>query len=152
MTGQVDFYVLNGTAPHERRRYVCRLTEKAYLRGLRVAILADSAEEVRALDELLWTFSDHSFVPHKVCTGQRDTDSTTPVSLMHSLAAGDSIAADVLVNLSQQLPAEPQRFTRIAEILDADPERRRLGRERFKTYRDLQLTLFSHQIDATADA
>jgi DNA polymerase-3 subunit chi len=152
MTGQVDFYVLNGTAPQERWRYVCRLTEKAYLRGLRVAILADRAEEVRALDELLWTFSDHSFVPHKVFTAQPGTDSTTPVSLMHSLPAGDSIAADVLVNLSQQLPAEPGRFARIAEILDAEPERRRLGRERFKAYRELQLTLFSHQIDLTANA
>jgi DNA polymerase IIIc chi subunit len=58
----------------------------------------------------------------------------------------------VLVNLSRQLPAEPERFARIAEILDADPERRRLGRERFKAYRDLQLALFSHQIDAIADA
>jgi DNA polymerase III subunit chi len=152
MTGQVDFYVLNGTAPQERWRYVCRLTEKAYLRGMRVAILGQSAEDIRALDELLWTFSDHSFVPHKVCTGQPDTDSTTPVSLMHSLAAGDTAAADVLVNLSPLMPARPERFARIAEVLDADPERRRLGRERFKAYRDLKLTLFTHQIDATADA
>jgi DNA polymerase-3 subunit chi len=152
MTGQVDFYVLNGTAPQERLKYVCRLTEKAYLRGLRVAILGQSAEDVRALDELLWSFSDHSFVPHKVCAGASGTDNATPVSLMQSLPAGDSVAADVLVNLSQQMPAEPARFARIVEILDADPERRRLGRERFKAYRDLQRTLFTHQIDATADA
>jgi DNA polymerase-3 subunit chi len=152
MTGQVDFYVLNGTAPQERLKYVCRLAEKAYLRGLRVAILGQSAEDVRALDDLLWTFSDHSFVPHQVCTGAADADAATPVSLMHSLPAGDLVAADVLVNLSPQMPAEPGRFARIIEILDADSERRRLGRERFKAYRDLQRTLFTHQIDATADA
>jgi DNA polymerase-3 subunit chi len=148
MTGQVDFYVLNGTAPQDRWRYVCRLTEKAYLQGMRVAILAQGADDLRALDDLLWTFSDHSFVPHKVCTDQSDKDTATPVRLMQALPAGDSFAADVLVNLSQQMPAGIERFARIAEILDADPERRRLGRERFKAYRDQQLTMKTHQVDS----
>ena len=35
--------------------------------------------------------------------------------------------------------------------LDADEERRRLGRERFKVYRDLKLPLETHQMDETAD-
>ena len=67
---------------------------------------------------------------------------------MQALPAGDSFATDVLVNLSQQMPAEPLRFARIVEILDGEPERRRLGRERFKSYRDMQLTLNTHQVDA----
>ena len=148
MTCQVDFYVLNGAAPQDRWRYVCRLTEKAYLRGMRVAILAQGAEEIRARDDMLWTFRDHSFVPHRVCTDQPDTDTTTAVRLMQVLPAGGSFAADMLVNLGQQIPAEAGRFARIAEVLDADPERRRLGRERFKAYRDMQLTLKTHQVDA----
>jgi DNA polymerase III subunit chi len=151
MTGQVDFYVLKGTAPQDRWRYACRLTEKAYLRGLRVAILATGAEEIRTLDDLLWTFADHSFVPHKVCTAEPDADTATPVRLMHALPAGDVHGTDVLVNLSAQMPAEPARFARIVEILDADPERRSLGRDRFKAYRDLQLTLKTHDV-ASADA
>jgi DNA polymerase-3 subunit chi len=148
MTGQVDFYVLNGAAAQDRWRYVCRLTEKAYLRGMRVAILAQGADDIRALDDMLWTFSDHSFVPHKVCTDQPDADTTTPVRLMQALPASDAFAADMLVNLSQQIPVGVGRFARIAEVLDADPERRRLGRERFKAYRDMQLTLKTHQVDA----
>jgi DNA polymerase-3 subunit chi len=148
MTGQVDFYVLNGTAPQERWRYVCRLTEKAYLRGMSVAILAPGADEVRALDELLWTFSDQSFVPHQVCTAQADAGAAAPVQLMQALPAGGSFAPDVLVNLTEQLPAEPGRFARIVEILDAQPQRRRLGRERFKAYRDMQLTLRTHPVEA----
>ena len=148
MTGQVDFYVLNGAAPQERWRYVCRLTEKAYLRGMSVAILAPGADDIRALDDLLWTFSDQSFVPHKVCATEPDAHAATAVRLMQALPAGDSFATDVLVNLSQQMPAEPLRFARIVEILDGEPERRRLGRERFKSYRDMQLTLKTHQVDA----
>lgn len=146
MTGQVDFYVLNGTANPQRWHYACRLVEKAYLRGMRVAVLGDSAEELRALDELLWTFSDQSFVPHAVCAADAPADKASPVQLMHVLPSGEEFA-DLVVNLAAQVPASAARCTRIAEILDADPERRRLGRERFKAYRELQLTLKTHQID-----
>ena len=34
---------------------------------------------------------------------------------------------------------------------DADPQRRRLGRERFKSYRDQKLTIETHQLSAAAD-
>jgi DNA polymerase IIIc chi subunit len=44
------------------------------------------------------------------------------------------------------------QYPRIAEIIDADEERRRLGRERFKAYRDLKFTLETHQIDDVAGA
>jgi len=151
MTGRVSFYVLNGTASQQRFRYACRLTEKAYLRGMRVAILGQSAAEIRSLDDLLWTFSDRSFVPHRIRGEQPDADTATPVQLMHDLPDGAALAADLLVNLSQRMPREPARFAHIAEIVDGDPERRRLGRERFKTYRDLQLSLETHQVDETTE-
>ena len=60
-------------------------------------------------------------------------------------------AADLLVNLTARLPAHWERYPRIAEIIDADEDRRRLGRERFKTYRDLKVTLETHQLDETAE-
>jgi DNA polymerase-3 subunit chi len=60
-------------------------------------------------------------------------------------------AADLLVNLAARLPAHWERFARIAEIIDADVERRRLGRERFKTYRDLKLAPQTHQLNDAAE-
>jgi DNA polymerase-3 subunit chi len=60
-------------------------------------------------------------------------------------------AADLLVNLTDRLPERWERFARIAEIIDADEERRRLGRERFKSYRDLKVALETHQLGETAD-
>jgi DNA polymerase IIIc chi subunit len=54
------------------------------------------------------------------------------------------------VNLTDRLPTGLDRYTRVAEIIDADVERRRLGRERFKSYRDLKLALDTHQLDETA--
>ena len=144
MTGQVDFYVLPGTSAQQRYRFACRVVEKAYLRGMSVAVLGSDAGELSLLDELLWTFSDQSFVPHAIVTGETGgTD--TPVRLTQSLPPGTQ--ADLIVNLKASLPPEPGRCVRIAEIVDADPVRRQAGRERFKAYRDLQLTLKTHQLD-----
>jgi len=145
MTERVDFYVLNSATAKQRRDFACRLTEKAYLRDCRVLILTENLADAQALDDLLWTFNERSFVPHAVCADARPEDPGTPVHLVLGLDAAP--AADLLVNLSDHLPAHLERFGRIAEIIDADEERRRLGRERFKSYRDLKLPLETHQLD-----
>jgi DNA polymerase-3 subunit chi len=149
MTERVDFYVLKSAAAKQRWAFVCRLTEKAYLRDLRVVILNDTLADARALDDLLWTFNERSFVPHQVCVDEQSTDPGTLVHLAVLPAAPP--AADLLVNLTDRLPAEWERYPRIAEIIDADEDRRRLGRERFKAYRDLKVALETHQLDETAD-
>ena len=149
MTERVDFYVLKSAAARQRRAFACRLTEKAYLKDLKIVIVNDTLEDAQALDDLLWTFNERSFIPHKVCADAQSFDPATPVHLM--LESADIPKADLLVNLAHRLPAHLERCTRIAEIIDADEERRRLGRERFKAYRDLKLTLETHQIDEAAD-
>jgi DNA polymerase-3 subunit chi len=147
MTERVDFYVMPGTDPGQRLAFACRLTEKAYLRDLRVVVLAEDAVELRELDDLLWTFSDRAFVPHRVWPAGEAPDAATPVHLALSLPDATEAPAELLINLSRRLPPAPARFARIAEIIDADAERRSLGRERFKAYRDLQMPLETHQLD-----
>ena len=149
MTERVDFYVLKSAAARQRWAFACRLTEKAYLKDLKIVIVNDTLAEAQALDELLWTFNERSFVPHKVCLDEQSQDPATPVHLVLESAAIP--AADLLVNLAPRLPTQLQRYQRIAEIIDADEERRRQGRERFKAYRDLKFTLETHQIDEAAE-
>jgi DNA polymerase III subunit chi len=148
MTERVDFYVLKSAAARQRWAFACRLTEKAYLKDLKIVIVSDTLADAQALDELLWTFNDRSFIPHKVCLDEHSVDPATAVHLTVETALP---TGDLLVNLAQKLPVQFQRFARIAEVIDADEERRRLGRERFKAYRDLKLPLETHQIDETVD-
>jgi DNA polymerase-3 subunit chi len=96
---------------------------------------------------LLWTFNERSFIPHLVCLDDKSADPQTKV---HLTMEPTTLTADLLVNLGARLPAQWEKYTRIAEIIDADAERRRLGRERFKSYRELKLTLETHQLDETA--
>jgi DNA polymerase III subunit chi len=149
MTERVDFYVLKSAAAKQRWAFACRLTEKAYLRDLRIVIVNDTLADAQALDDLLWTFNERSFVPHKVCLDEHSADPATQVHI--TLEPTNAPVADLLVNLTSRLPAQWERYPRIAEIIDADEERRRLGRERFKSYRDLKVTLETHQLDETAD-
>jgi len=148
MTERVDFYVLKSSTAKQRWTFACRLTEKAYLRDLKVVLLGDTLAEVEALDALLWTFSERSFVPHDILSGR--PGAAPAVQLTQDL---DSVAsADLLVNVSTRLPARLDRFARVAEIIDADDERRRLGRERFKAYRELKLAVETHQLEDAAGA
>ncbi len=148
MTERVDFYVLKSAAARQRWNFACRLTEKAYLKDLKIVLVSDTLADAQALDELLWTFNERSFIPHKVCLDEQSVDPATPVHLTVETAMP---AADLLVNLARRLPPQFQRYPRIAEVIDADEERRRLGRERFKAYRDLKLPLETHQIEDAAD-
>jgi DNA polymerase-3 subunit chi len=157
MTERVDFYILKSSTPKQRWTFACRLTEKAYMRDLKVVLLGDTVAEIEAIDALLWTFSERSFVPHDIHRG-RPSDLAAPpaagpaaaVQLTHDL---DSVgSADLLVNMSARLPAPLDRFARVAEIIDADDERRRLGRERFKAYRELKFAVETHQLDDATGA
>ena len=81
MTERVDFYVLKSAAAKQRWAFACRLTEKAYLRDLRIVIVNDTLTDAQALDDLLWTFNERSFIPHKICQDEHSMDPETPVHL-----------------------------------------------------------------------
>src|SRR5262245_31182871 len=63
---QVEFFVLEDLSGGARLRCACRIVEKAYLASQRVLVWHTDPEELRAFDELLWTFADRSFVPHEM--------------------------------------------------------------------------------------
>jgi DNA polymerase III subunit chi len=149
MTERVDFYILKSAAAKQRWTFACRLTEKAYLRDMRVVIVNESLADAQALDDLMWTFNERSFIPHKICLDEQSLDPATKVHL--TVAPAPAADGDLLVNLTARLPAHFERYARIAEIIDADEERRRLGRERFKTYRELKVALETHQLDETSE-
>jgi DNA polymerase-3 subunit chi len=150
MTDRVDFYVLPGAAARDRWLFACRLAEKAYLRNLKVVVITGNAADTAGLDDLLWTFNENSFVPHRICSDETDADPATPVHLTFN--AKTAPHADLLVNLGDGVPGDLERFGRVAEIVDADADRRRLGRERFKTYRELKLPLETHRMNESADS
>jgi DNA polymerase-3 subunit chi len=141
---KVDFYLLRDTEPRARLRTACRLAEKAYDQGLRVALHTDSAAETAELDELLWTFSDRSFVPHCVWPAEEAAAADTPV-LIGSGALPES-HRDVLVNLAADVPAGFEAYARVLEIVDTDEAAKSQARNRWRSYREHGVSPESHNL------
>jgi DNA polymerase-3 subunit chi len=140
---KVDFYLLSTADPESRERTACRLAEKAYRLGHRVYLLVPDENSALELDELLWTFSQGSFVPHAVLAGSTDAD-THPVLIGH----GEPPAAlnDVLVSLAPDIPSWFSRFARVAELVGAAEDDKTRARERFRYYRERGYPLDTHNI------
>jgi len=141
---RVDFYVIEGTSATARLKVACRLAEKAYLASQRSLIWHTERSELEALDALLWTFADGSFVPHDWLT------SNAPAEAPVLLSAGSPPTADVdfIVNLAADTPPFLHLTRRVAEIIDGDEGRRRAGRARFKAYRELGIEPGTHPLRA----
>lgn len=139
---RVDFYVTETTAPRDRLRTACRVVEKAYLAGHTVLVWHTDPGELREFDELLWTFGDGSFVPHEGITPEGFA--SAPVLLTSGDLPGTGI--DVLVNLAPEVPDCAPQAHRIAEFIDADPDRRQAGRARFRAYKERGLSPATHNL------
>ena len=141
---KVDFYVLAAADQRSRLTTVCRLVEKAYEQGLRVAVRTSAPAETVEIDELLWTFSDRSFVPHGVWPADPDFATATPV-LISSGALPDS-HRDVLVNLGTDVPADFTAFSRICEVVAGDEDAKRRARLRWRGYKEAGLAPENHNL------
>lgn len=138
---RVDFYVLKQEGPQSRNTFACRLAEKAWRLENTVHIHAASREEAERINELLWTFRDGSFVPHELLTpGGR----SAPVTIGSGELAVQ--ARDLLINLSDTIPAFAESFPRVAELVSSDETSKQESRKRFATYREQGHTLETHDV------
>jgi DNA polymerase III subunit chi len=145
---RVDFYIIEDASGNGRLNLACKLAEKAYLAEQRVLIWHTDPAELKALDELLWTFRDGSFIPHEILGqndgGDRHGAREAPVLL--SSAAVPGAGLEVVINLAADVPDFVAQSKRVVEIVDADTARRAAGRARFKAYRERGVQPASHNL------
>ncbi|MEL7539022.1 MAG: DNA polymerase III subunit chi [Pseudomonadota bacterium] len=139
---RVDFYVLASDAPDADFVFACRLTNQVYRLGQRVHLHVDDIDQAQRLDALLWTFRDGAFVPHEILGL---SDDAAPVTI--GAAVNLPASADLMINLSADLPPAREKFARIAEVVTASPARRNLARERFRQYKASGFTIETHTLD-----
>ncbi|HEY5624712.1 MAG TPA: DNA polymerase III subunit chi [Gammaproteobacteria bacterium] len=149
---QVDFYILGTSSNESWLRLACRITEKAVQRDMHVYMHTGGEADARSLDEMLWTFSQGSFIPHRMLSADLTDQCEESVLIgRHDLASlpGETQAGqrwDLLINLTADVPEFFSRYDRVAEVVDADPTRRQTGRDRFRFYRDRGYELNTHNV------
>lgn len=141
---RVDFYILERQANEAQLVLACRIAEKAVLEDNEVLINAESETDCRRLDELLWTFSQGSFLPHRLLSN-RGANEGEPVLIGSGQEPADG-RWDLLINLASDVPAFFGRFSRVAELVGAEDGSRAAGRERFRYYRDRGYELQTHRV------
>jgi len=125
---KIDFY----TGSTDKLRTACQLSHKAMQNGVHVALSTPDAAAADALDKLLWQFPATAFIPH--CRSDAEEAEQCPVVLN---SGNDRFPHhDLLISLHDECPPFFSRFERVIEIVGQDAEDSRLGRERFKFYRD----------------
>lgn len=142
---QVDFYILDSDSDDARLRLACKIVDKATQLDLHVFVHSSSDDEARKLDELLWTFEQGSFIPHRVVRGEPDVPPSETVLIGVNQPPSPG-RWQVLVNLAADVPDFFSRYERVAEVVDANSVRREQSRERYRFYRDRGYKLNTHQV------
>ena len=149
---RIDFYIIEQGNVEATENFICRLTEKAWLKNNAVYLHAMDQQQATKYDELLWTFSENSFVPHQVLDNQtlqiQDSHPEVKDILIGHSASEETPTTchDVLINLHHDAPSFFSQFERVAEIIPNDETSRIKGRERYQFYRDRGYALETHKM------
>ncbi|MAZ39722.1 MAG: DNA polymerase III subunit chi [Legionellales bacterium] len=142
MTTRVDFYIVSANNENEKLEFVCRLLEKAYKQRHQIFVLCKDQTQTHALDELLWTFKDISFLPHNILG--EGPEPPPPIQL------GDTVIPnkhrDILITLKHYQLEQPNKYRRIIEVIannEADKENARIN---YRRYREINCQLHSHDL------
>ncbi len=139
---RIDFYSLEEQSAGDRFLLACRLVERIHASGQRILIHTRDRDQARHLDRLLWTFRQHSFLPHGLAD-EVDIE-LTPILIAYE---GDPRGEhQVLINLAPEVPAFFAAFERVCEPVDLDPKVRDAGRKRYAYYREQGYPLHHHKI------
>jgi DNA polymerase-3 subunit chi len=94
---------------------------------------------------MLWTWPAIGFVPHALAHDPLAVE--TPV-----LIGGEDVCAtkpagvDILLNLAGECPPHFERFERLLELVGAQDEEKKSGRERYRFYRDRGYPITNHDL------
>lgn len=91
------------------------LVERTLARGQRALIRADSAERAQAIDNLLWTWSEESFVPH----AQAGDGEAAAQPVLITVEEGNANGAQVLFLVGGAMPISfEESFERVVILFD----------------------------------
>ena len=134
---RADFYLIGKPRFREQPLLlVCELARTAVHAGQPLLVLAASAQQAEALDDLMWSFDPDEFLPHQIAGMDEDEDE---VEVLIAPPEQSPALRPLVLNL-RDAPV-PAGFERVLEVVPADPSARAPLRERWKHYQALGVEL-----------
>ena len=145
---QVDFYLISNQVADAKFKLASRLANKLQRMEQRTLVITNNSLETDKLDEVMWSFSDASFLAHDKLSADNTNSTAAQIGDHGSVSAQVlDLDFDVLINLSDQVPVFNHHFTRIAEIVEQNADAKAVARTRYKRYQSEGFELKTHDIE-----
>jgi len=142
----VDFYILATDIEQDCLLYCCNFVAVKFAEARRVYIHTPNRATAEAIDELLWTFRDESFIPHTLADeGLRPVP---PVQIGHG--AIEHVAHDTLVNLADDIPSSFMRYRHLVQLIPNNEAKIVSARNMYRYYREQGCALHFHDLRKAA--
>jgi len=138
---QVDFYLLGESSPGAEK-LACRLALMALEREQKIFIITTSDASSEQLDELMWQYPEGRFIPHAIAGAQDAGKAPVNIGTLAGLSP-----ADVVINLSPEAVPQPERYSRLLEIVPYADNEKEASRVKFRIYRNQNLNPQTHEIN-----
>jgi DNA polymerase-3 subunit chi len=139
---KVNFYLLKQNTDAARAALACKLAEQQMRLGQRVYLQAASDDDARELDQLLWSFTPESFVPHALAVDAAASAANVVVG-----AGAIPPATTCVLNLAAgPVAVTDDHLGAIAEFILNDDEAKAKSRTRWNHYKQLGYELQLHQL------
>ena len=137
----MDFYVLKQPSA-KADRVACDLALTMWERNQRVFVATESETACKQLDELMWQHPEGRFLPHAPAD---HADAGKAMVKIGTLSALNT--AGVVIILCPEAIPQPDKFSRIVEIVPCADEERKTSRVKFRAYKELGFTPRTQEID-----
>ncbi len=139
---KVNFYLLKQNSYQARQALACRLSDQQARAGQQVFIVVSSPEAARELDQLLWSFTPDSFVPHALAMDAEAAKAQVVIG--HNMVVPGSTTC--VLNLGETPIADHSGLNAIAEFILNDEQAKAESRVRWNHYKQLGFELQLHQL------
>lgn len=139
---KANFYLLKQDSEQARLQLACRLAEQQARQGQRICILTDSPEVAQEVDQLLWSYSPESFLPHALASDAAASKAAVVIDSGTAAPPGTTC----ILNLGSEAPLNQPTLTAIAEFVLNDDESKARSRARWNLYKQLGYELQHHQL------
>jgi DNA polymerase-3 subunit chi len=112
--------VLHRLAGTKKALEACRLVERLYRAGKRVTVLLSDSGRATMFDEYLWTFAQHSFVPHALWDGRSEVED--PVVVITGTVANPNAATALVIGDRIADSQEAATFLEVHDFVTTSPE------------------------------
>ena len=138
---RVDFYILQAQEIADRNKFACRLIQKTSRLGHNVYVNCADEASAQEIDNLLWSFQEKSFIPHKQIN-TKGADCKIEIGFQDDPGEHH----DLLLNLDVKIPSFFSRFNRIAEIVIQEEKILAATRQSYKHYTHKNYPIQRHEL------